>query len=188
MPPQDSETARWFAEHVQPHEGTLRGYLRGLVDWSDVDDLVQETYARLLRTREARELRSPRAYLFTTARNAALDLFRRRATARTSSIAEIDWSRVSDDAPVAPEVVSRRQEFELLEAAIAALPERCRAVLQLRRFENLSHREIAQRLGIAEHTVEVQLANALRRCEKFFARNGLPPRRGDKARSNHPSP
>lgn len=176
MPPQDSETARWFAEHVQPHEGTLRGYLRGIAAWADVDDLVQETYARLLRTREVREVRSPRAFLFTTARNAALDLFRRRATAKSDSLTEIDWSRVSDTAPAAPEVVSRRQEVELLRQAIAALPERCRAVLHLRRFENLSHREIAQRLGIAEHTVEVHLANALRRCEKFFARNGLPPR------------
>ncbi|HEY1111557.1 MAG TPA: RNA polymerase sigma factor [Opitutaceae bacterium] len=176
MPPQDSETARWFAEHVQPHEGTLRGYLRGIVAWADVDDLVQETYARLLRTREVREVRSPRAFLFTTARNAALDLFRRRATAKSDSLTEIDWSRVSDTAPATPEVVSRQQEVELLRQAIAALPERCRAVLQLRRFEHLSHREIAQRLGIAEHTVEVHLANALRRCEKFFARNGLPPR------------
>lgn len=176
MPPQDSETARWFAKEVQPHEATLRGYLHGIAAWGDIDDLVQETYMRLLRTRAVREVHSPRAFLFTTARNAALDLFRRRATAKTSSVAEIDCSRVCDEAPVAPEVVSRRQEFELLSAAIAALPERCRAVLQLRRFEQLSHREIAARLGIAEHTVEVQLANALRRCERFFARNGLPPR------------
>lgn len=173
MPPQDSETARWFAEHVQPHEGMLRGYLSGIAAWADIDDLVQETYVRLLRTRELREVRSPRAFLFTTARNAAHDLFRRRATAKLSSITEIDCSRVSDEAPAPPEVVSLQQEVELLRQAIEALPARCRDVLQLRRFENLSHREIAQRLGISENTVEVHLANALRRCEKFLARNGM---------------
>src|SRR5687767_3732666 len=176
MPPQDSETARWFAREVQPHEATLRGYLHGIAAWADIDDLVQETYARLLRLRDRSEVRSPRGLLFATARNAAHDLFRRRAAARTSSVAEIDCSRVFDDAPAAPEVVSRQQEVELLQAAIESLPERCRAVLVLRRFEHLSHREIAARLGITEHTVESQLTKALRRCEEFFERHGaLPP-------------
>ena len=52
MPPQDTETARWFAEHVQLHEPVLRGYLRGMVSSDDIDDIVQETYIRLLRARE----------------------------------------------------------------------------------------------------------------------------------------
>jgi len=172
VPPQDSEIARWFSKEVQPHESTLRGYLHGIASWADIDDLVQETYARLIRAKEQGRVRSVRGLLFATARNAARDLFRRRAVAKTDSVAEIDCSRVFDEAPAAPEVVSRRQEVELLQAAIAALPERCRAVLILRKFENLSHREIAARLGIAEHTVEAQLTKALHRCEEFFERNG----------------
>jgi RNA polymerase sigma factor (sigma-70 family) len=68
-------------------------------------------------------------------------------------------------------------EADLLAAAIADLPPRCREILVLRKFENLSHREIGQRLGISEHTVEAQLTKAVRRCEVFFARRGaLPPR------------
>jgi len=97
--------------------------------------------------------------------------------AQTSSVAEIDCSCVLDDAPDTPEVVSRREEVEVLEAAIQALPERCRAVLILRKFENLSHREIAQRMGIAAHTVEAQLTKAVRRCEEFLAaHHALPPK------------
>lgn len=175
MPPTDSETARWFAEEVQPHESTLRGYLHRVATWTDIDDLVQETYTRLLRVREKGEVRSTRGLLFATARNAARDLFRRRAVARTSSSMDVDCSRVVDEAPAPHEVVSRWQEIELLEEAIHALPERCRAVFVLRRFENLSHREIAARLGISEHTVEVQLTKALRRCETFFEANGALP-------------
>ncbi len=175
MPPSDPETARWFAEHVLPHEPALRAYLHGLVAPADIDDLVQETYARLLRARERAAVAAPRGLLFATARNAARDLFRRRATARTFPIAEIDGSCVFDEAPGVAETVSRRQEADLLDAAIASLPPRCREILVLRKFENLSHREIARRMGIAEHTVEAQLTKGLRRCEEFFVRHGAMP-------------
>ena len=174
MPPADPETARWFTEQVHAHEGALRAYLAGLVTPSEVDDLVQETYARLLRARERGEIGHPRGLLFATARNVARDLFRRRRTANTIPIAEIGDPRVFDDEPNAAENASRRQETELLEAAIASLPPRCREILLLRKFENLSHREIAGRLGIAEHTVEAQLTKALHRCGQFLARHGLP--------------
>jgi RNA polymerase sigma factor (sigma-70 family) len=170
----EPEAHGWFALQVQPHEPALRSYLHGLVAPSDIDDIVQETYARLLRARERGPIEHPRGLLFATARNAARDLFRRRATANTFPIAEIDDSRVFDPAPAPPEVASRRQETEILAAAIASLPPRCREIMLLRKFENLSQREIAQRLGIAEHTVEAQLTKALHRCEEFFARHGLP--------------
>ncbi|MBI5692140.1 MAG: RNA polymerase sigma factor [Verrucomicrobia bacterium] len=180
MPPQDSETSTWFAREVQPHEGMLRSYLIGLARPSDIDDLVQESYARLLRMREQQRLRSPRGLLFTMARNAAHDLFRRRGTAAIAPVTETERERVVDETPGIAEVVSRRQEIELLAGAIEALPERCRAVFILRQFENLSQREIAARLGIAEHTVESQLTKALRRCEDFFAARGALPRQEGK--------
>ena len=55
-----------------------------------------------------------------------------------------------------------RQELRMLEEAIAGLPEGCRNVLLLRKVELLSHREIAERLGIAVSTVEKQHVRALR--------------------------
>ena len=177
MPPQDSETAAWFAKEVQPHESTLRSYLVGVARPSDIDDLVQESYSRLLRLREQGRVHSPRGLLFTMARNAAHDLFRRRGTARIEHVTENEFVNVLDDKPGAAEVASRQQEIELLADSIAALPERCRAVFILRQFENLSQREIATRLGIAEHTVESQLTKGLRRCEEYFAANGALPGR-----------
>lgn len=175
MPPLDPESALWFAQEVQPHEAALRAYLRThFSSLTDHDDVVQETYIRLLRAHERGPIASPRGLLFATARNAARDLLRRRAAAPNVPIAENDAARVFDDAPGVSETVSRRQETDLLAAAIAELPPRCREILVLRKFENLSHREIAAKLGIAEHTVEAQLTKALHRCEEFFARHGLP--------------
>lgn len=49
-PMSSAEQARWFSEHVQPHEPALRAYLsKRFPSLPDHDDLVQETYARLLR-------------------------------------------------------------------------------------------------------------------------------------------
>jgi RNA polymerase sigma factor (sigma-70 family) len=178
MPPQDSETAAWFAAEVQPHEAPLRGFLARIAHLSDVDDLVQESYLRLLKMREQGRLRSPRGLLFAVARNAAHDLFRRRGTSATSPITETEADCVLEEGPTTAEIVCRQQEVELLTAAIETLPERCRAVFLLRQFENLSQREIATRLGIAEHTVESQLTKALRRCADFFAsHDALTPRK-----------
>ena len=176
MPPQNVETARWFSEYVQPHERSLRGYLHGMVSPSAIDDIVQETYRHLLRAHERGPIESPRGLLFATARNVVRDLIRRRAVANTFSVTEIDVSRVLDGAPGVPEVVTRNQEADLLAVAIRELPDRCREILVLRKYENLSHREIARQLGISEHTVESQLTKALRRCQEFFSRHGaLPP-------------
>lgn len=176
MPPHDLETARWFAEHVQQHEALLRGYLRGLAAPADVDDIVQETYARVLRAHGRGPIESPRGLLFATARNVTRDLFRRRAVSRTVSTSQFDVSQVIDHSPGVADTATRNNEADLLRSAIGALPDRCREILLLRKFENLSHREIAQKLGIAEHTVEAQLTKALRRCEEFFARKGALPR------------
>lgn len=172
MPPQDPELAHWFACEIQPHEPALRGYLHRLVNPSDVDDLVQETYARLLGARERGRIDSPRGLLFATARNAARDLFRRRGAAPAIPIAQIDPTRVFDECADVAETVSRRQETDLLGQAIASLPPRCREILLLRKFENLSHREIAARLGLSENTVDAQLTKALHRCADYFVRRG----------------
>lgn len=166
--------AQWFATELAPHGPALRAYLHGLVDPSEIDDIEQETYVRVLRAYERGPIQHPRGLLFATARNAVHDLFRRRATANTISVTEFISSRVLDNAPDAAEVASRRQETDLLAMAINELPPRCREILVLRKFENLSHREIAERLGISVNTVEVQLSKALHRCQEFFARHGLP--------------
>ncbi len=75
-----AEQARWFSEHVQPHEPALRAFLsKRFPTLPDHDDLVQETYVRVLRVADPARLAHPKAFLFTTARNAAIDLFRRRS-------------------------------------------------------------------------------------------------------------
>ena len=174
MPPADPETSLWFAEEVQPHESELRAYLRAKFSTCiDIDDLVQETYARLLQARELAPLRFPKAYLFATARNTAFDFFRRRKIIAIDGIAEIELLPVFEDRPGVAEAVCHDQELQLLAEAIQALPERCRRVLTLRKLHGLSHREIAKKLGIAENTVNAHVAIGVLRLRDYLRARGM---------------
>jgi RNA polymerase sigma factor (sigma-70 family) len=168
FPPSD----RWFAEEVQPHGPALRAFLLArFPSLPDVDDLVQDSVVRVLRAREVGAVRSPRAFLFATARNLALDQVRRQQAVGFECLRNSDTT--ADPANVA-EQVSRQQELDLLREAIQSLPDRCRQVFTLRTAYGLSQREVAARLGISENTVEKQMAKGLERCTEFFARHGLP--------------
>jgi RNA polymerase sigma factor (sigma-70 family) len=169
-----TEEARWFREEIRPHERELRSYLKGrFPSLPDVDDLVQETYTRILRARESGHATLTRAYLFVVARNVALDLIRHEKAVAVERLGEIERLSVVEERPDAAETLSHDQELALLDAAMRALPPRCREILTLRRIEGLSHREIAGRLGIAEATVNAQLAIGLVRCRQYLCAHGV---------------
>lgn len=174
VPPQNSEQASWFASEVQPHETALRAYLHErFPTLVDIDDLVQDSYARMMRAWNAGKVSQPKAYLFATARHLALDLFRRRQVVSIEGRENIDQLAVMEERPDAAESASQAQELELLSEAIAALPGRCREILTLRRLHGRSHREIAEQLGISEHTVNAQLAIGVIRCRDFLQARGV---------------
>ena len=173
MPPSDQ--TRWFTAELQPHETALRAFLIARYPAiADVDDLVQDTFARVLRAHATGPVVSPRGLLFATARHLALDVLRRRQVVTFEPMTEDDGSSVFMDVTDVAETVSKRQELELLTAAIQELPDRCRQVFTLRAVYGLSQRAIAERLRISENTVERQLGKGLRRCSEFFARLGRP--------------
>jgi RNA polymerase sigma-70 factor (ECF subfamily) len=171
VPPVDPETNRWFAEHVLPHEAMLRAWLaRGFGSRLAVDDVVQEAFLRVLRARAAGELLAPKAFLFATARNLALDQLRRHAVSRTDSLVETDLSNVLDDNVGVREDVARNQELALLTEAIQSLPDRCRQIMTLRLVYGLKQREIGEKLGISDRTVAAQLAIGTQKCTEYLLR------------------
>jgi RNA polymerase sigma factor (sigma-70 family) len=162
-------TTAWFLK-VLGHERDLRAFLaRPLPHPDDVADVVQETYARLLALSPERRdaVRNWRAFLFATAHNVAMDHLRRREVVSLDALPEINATDVvmrGSQERRPDEIVNLTQERLLLSRVIASLPERCRQVLILRKIHGLSHKEIAHRMGIAEHTVEKHVSHGVRLC------------------------
>ena len=164
----------WFAESVQPHEPALRAFLsRRFSSLPDHDDLVQETYARLLRVSDPQRLGHVRAFLFTTARNVAIDHVRRTRRTPVGPINDIAEFSLLEPARGAADLLDLAQRHEAMLSALETLPERCREVMLLRYVDGFSASEIAVRLGLAAATVRVHLMKGVRNCAQFFRARGL---------------
>lgn len=174
MPPQDPALARWFVDEVQVHEGSLRAYLRSRFPRQvDLDDLVQEAYGKVLQAKRAGVLRVPKAFLFSAARNAAIDLIRRGQVAPMRPLEEEGVMDIPEGGPDVAESLCRSQELDLLKDAIEALPGRCREVIRMRKLKGYSHRRIALELGVSEHTVNAQIAIGVLRLRDFLSKRGV---------------
>lgn len=174
MPPLPTDQTRWFADEVQPHEADLRAWLRRrFPDAPDIDDVIQESYIRLLRAREKTAVACVRAYLFATARNVALGIFRRPQIFARHEVTDPTLARIVHEGADVVEQVSVRQEIAELLDAIDTLPSRCREVFILRKLQGVSQRDIAVRLGISEQTVQVQVARGAKRCVQELRRRGV---------------
>lgn len=173
-PPPTIELSRWFAEEVQPHEPALRAWLRAqFPSLFDVDDLVQESYARILQARRREEIANPKSYLFTTARHAALDFFRQRRGIFPADLVSSGVESVLEERPSAAEALSDAHDFQVLRQAIAALPPRCRDIMTQHKIHGRSSREIAEALGISLNTVNAQMVIGLMRCREYLRARGV---------------
>ncbi len=172
MPP--SEQARWFLEEVKPYERALRAYLqRRFPSLQDHDDLVQETYVRLLRAKREGRLTYTKAFLFTAARNLAIDKFRRRKTTVLVPIGELTELPTLEKQTDMVETLEHQQRLDVLTEAVASLPQRCRQVMMLRHLDGLPYKDIAERLGISRETVKVHMVKGVRDCIKIFRQRGF---------------
>ena len=128
----------------------------------EIDDLVQDVFLRLASRESIGEHEHLDAYLFRSALNLLTDRHRRRA-ARASELHEVYEEEIHgiEKASFGPDrQLLGAQDIEQLVAALYELPERTRAVFTLHHIEDLSHQEIADRLGIAISTIEKHMGRA----------------------------
>ncbi|MBO9710304.1 MAG: sigma-70 family RNA polymerase sigma factor [Caulobacter sp.] len=153
----------WLGREILPHEAAVRAWLRrSFAAAGDVDDIIQETYCRLAALSNIDHIGEPRGYFFQAARSVALEQIRRARVVRIETVSEIEALDLALEDPSAERIVSGRRELERVRGLIAALPERCRRIFELRKIEGVPQREIARRLGVTEHVVENEAVRGLR--------------------------
>jgi RNA polymerase sigma factor (sigma-70 family) len=126
----------------------------------DVEDLAQETYLRLLRTRDLSEVRNPQAYLLQVARHVALEWCDRQP--RSDLMVVLDEDMLVDSQLPELELDAQLSQRRL-EAALASVSPMMRAVLLLRLRDECSYQEIAAQLRITDRQVRRYLARGYER-------------------------
>jgi RNA polymerase sigma-70 factor (ECF subfamily) len=108
--------------------------------------------------REKLQVVSLKAYLFQSARNAALDVLKHKK-AESKYLAMLDQSEKES----MTDWIENAELADRINKAIDKLPEKCRQIFILCRFEELKYAEVAERLNISVKTVEMQVSIALKK-------------------------
>ncbi|MNE72378.1 putative RNA polymerase sigma factor FecI [compost metagenome] len=129
---------------------------------ADAADLAQDTFVRLLQRSEQFELTAPRAFLRTIARGLVIDHWRREELQRAylEALAHLPEADV-------PSIETRELLLELLERIalmLDGLKPKVRRAFLLAQCEGLTHKEIAEQMGVSLRSVERYVADALYHC------------------------
>ena len=132
---------------------------RYLDDMESCEDIVQEVFYRIWRDRENLSIQtSSRGFLITCVRNACLDLLRRHEVEQRWMETSMNMQTEEDDT----DLYSTRELEQLLEDALAKLPEKVAVIFRKNRFEGKTYAEIAVEQDISVKTVEANMSKALK--------------------------
>ncbi len=167
---QPSETREQALERLfKRHRGALRGFLSvRLGVREELDDVVQDVYARLARMEDLLKKLPPdnqsaRSFIFAVANRLVLDIERRKSVRQKYYSEQIIEAREREpDGDLSPEViVLAREDLVLVRQAISSLKPGWRRAFILNRFGGKSYPEIAAEMDISLKTVEKYISKAL---------------------------
>jgi RNA polymerase sigma-70 factor (ECF subfamily) len=127
-------------------------------------DTVQELFMNIWEKREAfPTTENPKAYLMTAVKHRCFNKLNRNKV-QNNSLDTLEEVIISPDTTVSN--LEAKQTEATIKNAINTLPEKCREIFILSRYEQLSYKEIANILGISAKTVENQISNAIKVIRK----------------------
>ena len=151
--------------------GRLKRAAAGIVPPKEVEDIVQEAYVRACQAERESPIIAPRSFLFKTVKNLALDHVKRAETRLSDSFDEDEAGPELSAYSADPlNEASSHEEFSLFCEAVRLLPTQCRRALVLKKVYGYSRREIAERMGVSENTVQTQIARGMKACMQFMER------------------
>lgn len=149
---------RAFEELFRAYFTPLMAFSRRILgDEDDAREVVHQVFINLWEKRSELDLStSLKSYLFTSVNNRSLNVIRDRKKFSLEGVQERagEWD-------VSSQIEAMELEEKIM-AAIETLPERCREIFELNRFDGLRYSEIASHLDISVKTVENQMTKALK--------------------------
>jgi RNA polymerase sigma factor (sigma-70 family) len=139
----------------------LRDFFTHWIGSDGWEDAYHSLWLKLQNVHETPPIEDMRGFLFYLARLVALDHGRGEARRRRlqKNISDILWGDIyglsADDVAIA------RDELRRVRAAADRLPEPTRTIFALNRMENLTHREISERVGLSQNTIAKHIRKAL---------------------------
>lgn len=151
------------------HHSWLHGWLIRRIGCRDnAADLAQDTFVRLLKSRQSSPLREPRAYLSSIARGLMIDQYRRRELERAylESVTLLPQHEVpSEESRLM--ILDALERIDRIDRMLGTLKPRVRQAFLLARLDGLTCAQIAEKLGVSRATVERDLATALQHCYRL---------------------
>ena len=147
-----------FKKYYNPLCNYAYSYLH---EREEAEEVVQSSFLNLWEKRKKLEIKiSFKSYLFMMIRNACLNKIKRSNLIRKHHVEVEAFMEVSRNVTM-EKVVSVELE-EKVEQSIQSLPEQCKLIFKLSRFEELKYEEIAKQLNLSVKTVENQISKALK--------------------------
>ncbi len=129
------------------------------------EDLMQEVYIRVLKSYEKFEGKSSeKTWLFSIARNVAIDSFRKDKGWKQKLIEKFDWSQqqVKDDHPLPEEIALQNEDVQMIYRCLESCTVDQRLVIIMRYIQDMSIAETAESLGWTESKVKTTQHRALK--------------------------
>jgi RNA polymerase sigma-70 factor (ECF subfamily) len=151
-------------EHVYTTYFTgLHRYVNSIInDEMESEEIVQNVFIKLWERKDTLDIQlSLKAYLYKSVYNESLNWLKHQKVKQAYESHSL-YVMKQKSAPEAHEELASKTLQQKIREALLDLPEQCRTIFQLSRFEELKYREIAHQLNLSEKTVENQMGKALR--------------------------
>lgn len=157
------DPAEWRAA-FSDHSGPVLGFLRRRLPSDEAEDLLQETFLRVMRSGPPTRIENLRSYLLATAKHLALNSLRRpRAVAPRDADGDAELERLPAAGAGPHEEASFRLLSDALRRALADLPPSHRRAFELAVLDGLSYEEVSRATGTTLAQVRVHVYRARRR-------------------------
>lgn len=173
-----------YVSHMQKEfEGLFKTYFKPVKNFvrklvkseDDAEDIAQDVFTQLWAKPDVwHDNPDVDRYIYRMAKYQALDFIRAHVQRADRGLVDADRSQVElvgSDVCTTDPIIHEEAEL-LLRMALERMPEKRRQIFSLSRFDGLSHKEIAEKLGLSVRTIESHIYSALSTLKGIFSRDG----------------